>query len=194
MQDNMNSSPDNSLKSATAPEFYVVSLNKFLILFLGTAGLYMTYWFYQQWVFYKQAHKGDEWPVIRATFPVFFVPSLFKKLTDIYERKSGNKSDVLKKSTLLFIIVTVISFLCDNVPVSAELRPYISLLSIATIPLFCWLCYQAQWFVNYACDDINGASNANYTVANYIWLAIGAMVWCIYIYYVFTPIPVPDLS
>lgn len=182
-----------SLKETTTEtmptqQFYVVSLNKFLVLFMGSAGLYMTYWFYKQWACYKAAHNGPEWPVLRGVFSVFFVPSLFGKLTALYEKKSGKKSGALKTATNLFIVVAVINFVSSNIPVNDETGVYLALVNLFTTPLFCWFCYQAQWFANYVCDDPTGNSNKDYSSANSLWLGVGIVLWVVYFMYVVFPL------
>lgn len=196
MQDDANQPPkiessnetESTFHAIEQPEFYVVSLNKFLILFMGTAGLYMTYWFYKQWACYKQAHQGPEWPVMRGVFSVFFVPSLFTKLTHLYQTKSGKKSGALNTATGLFIVVAVINFICGNISASPEVSAYLALVNFVTTPLFCWFCYQAQWFVNYVCDDPDGDSNKALSAANYAWLGVGIVLWAVYLFYIVFPL------
>jgi len=163
------------------PKLYVVSLNKFAVLFMGTAGLYMAYWFYKQWELYKLSVKGNQIPVLRALFSIFFVHSLFSKLTALYEIKSGKQSSALHTAATLFVIVSAISFASGYVPEESEFKPFLLVLNLIFTPVLCWFCYQAQWFVNYLADDINGESNQKFTGANYAWIAIGIFFWLMYI-------------
>jgi len=179
-----NQTDDKELSSML---FYVVSLDKFLVLFISTLGLYMTYWFYKQWLCYKEATQGKEWPMMRATFSVLFVHGLFAKLTEKYEEKSGVKSTLLNRSATLFIVVAVISFVCGNVPDPRSISPYLILVNLLTIPFFCWFCFQAQWFANYVCDDIGGTRNNTYSIANYCWITLGIIWWFIYFSYIVLP-------
>jgi hypothetical protein len=41
--------------AGTRLRFYVVAPRKFLILFLGTLGLYLLYWMYAQWACFRRA-------------------------------------------------------------------------------------------------------------------------------------------
>ena len=183
MQNDLYNLPKEPVKT----KFYVVSLNKFAVLSFGTAGLYLTYWFYKQWQTYKEANDVQLFPVVRAVFPIFFVYSLFQKLTELYQQKSGKESNVLTKGSFLFIFVGVLSILFSsflNAPSPESIpEPNISsaLLNLISTPLLCWFCYQAQWFANYVCDDINGEQNNTYNMANYIWLGIGFFVWYAYL-------------
>jgi len=170
----------NNIEQAM-PQLYVVSLNKFLVLFMGTSGLYMLYWFYKQWALYKQSVNGNQIPVLRALFPIFFVHSLFNKLTALYTQKSGKQSSALQTAATLFVVVGVISFFTGNVSEESAWKPFLLLLNLFFTPILCWFCYQAQWFINYISDDLEGESNKTYTPANYVWLVIGAFFWCMYI-------------
>ena len=58
--------------------FYVVSLKKFWILTIGTAGLYLVYWFIKHWKNWKLASGERLWPFMRMLFSVFFVHHLFR--------------------------------------------------------------------------------------------------------------------
>lgn len=166
---------------AMIPKFYVVSLNKFAMLFIGTAGLYMVYWFYQQWKSYKLSVNGNQMPILRALFSIFFVHSLFNKLTAFYAIKSGKKSSALNTAATLFVVVSAISFASGYVPEDSELKPFLLVLNLVFTFVLCWFCYQAQWFINYICNDINGESNKEFTGANYAWIAVGALFWCMYV-------------
>ena len=173
---------DNTAEIEEAiPKFYIVSLNKFTVLFMGTAGLYMAYWFYKQWEAYKLSIKGNQIPVMRALFSLFFVHSLFNKLTTLYTQKSGKNSSVLNTAATLFVVVSTISFASGYVSEDSEFKPFLLVLNLISTPILCWFCYQAQWFINYICNDINGDSNKGFTSGNYIWIIIGTLFWCMYI-------------
>jgi len=163
------------------PQFYVVSLNKFLVLFMGTSGLYMVYWFYQQWAAYKASVDGKQMPIMRALFPIFFVHALFNILTTLYTQKSGKESTALRTAATLFVVVGAVSFFTGNVPEESTWKPFLLVLNLLFTPMLCWFCYQAQWFINYVSDDLEGKSNQTYSPANYVWLVVGIFFWCMYI-------------
>lgn len=75
MDSNPYAAPSSAVEITTAPlnhRFYVASPTKFLIMYLGTMGIYEIYWVYKHWAQFKAATKGDQWPVMRALFPIFF--------------------------------------------------------------------------------------------------------------------------
>ena len=163
------------------PKLYVVSLNKFAVLFMGTAGLYMAYWFYKQWELYKLSTQGKQIPILRALFSIFFVHSLFNKLTALYAIKSGKENKALNTSATLFVVVSAISFVSGYVPEESEFKPFLLVLNLIFTPVLCWFCYQAQWFINYISDDTNGKTNQKLTGANYVWVVVGTFFWIMYI-------------
>jgi hypothetical protein len=57
--------------------YYDVSLTKFILLWLGTLGLFHFYWFYKQWD-YERENGADVVPLLRALFAPFFVYGLFR--------------------------------------------------------------------------------------------------------------------
>lgn len=55
-----------------AAPFFSVGNPKFLIMYLGTFGVYQIYWMYKQWVTVRARTREEMWPVARAIFPIFF--------------------------------------------------------------------------------------------------------------------------
>jgi hypothetical protein len=56
MQTSPNGMPEDQ---QSAPYFYAVGLPKFVVLWLGTLGLYGLYWFYQHWQIIRVREGGD---------------------------------------------------------------------------------------------------------------------------------------
>src|SRR5437016_3978380 len=65
---------------------YVVAPTKFLVLAIGTLGLYQVYWFYKNWALLNVKHQSY-WPVARAIFAIFFVYPLFKEIEGELEKR-----------------------------------------------------------------------------------------------------------
>lgn len=55
----------------------VISVNKFLILFTISFGLYSIWWMFKVWRFFKEKDSLDIMPVWRSIFSIFFAYSLF---------------------------------------------------------------------------------------------------------------------
>ena len=89
--------------------FYVVSPKKFLVLFIGTLGMYQLYWFYQNWMKYKLDNNSSLWPVPRAIFSIFFTHSLFRKVNEELEFKAVKEKWDYATAATLFVLFTLIS-------------------------------------------------------------------------------------
>ncbi|WP_434574105.1 hypothetical protein J3P88_03970 [Pseudomonas sp. Z3-6] len=63
-----------------APRFYIVSKNKFIVMFLLTLGYYYTYWLYKNWKTYRIATNARVLPLIRTIMGVLFTYSLHMKI------------------------------------------------------------------------------------------------------------------
>lgn len=64
----------------TAPRFYIVSKNKFIVMFLLTLGYYYTYWLYKNWKTYRIATNARVLPLIRTIMGMLFTYSLHMKI------------------------------------------------------------------------------------------------------------------
>lgn len=63
-----------------APRFYIVSKNKFIVMFLLTLGYYYTYRLYKNWKTYRIATNARVLPLIRTIMGVLFIYSLHMKI------------------------------------------------------------------------------------------------------------------
>lgn len=166
-----------ALPVAERTPFYVVSARKFTILFLGTAGLYLIYWMYKQWAQFKRAHRGDEWPVARAIFAVFFVHSLYLEVDKaIRARAVAFDWDprALANGTVLAMIASTVSGRLASRGIGSPLTDWFSVLILfVMMPLL----LRAQRAANAACGDPDGSANARLTAANVVWLLFGAVFW-----------------
>lgn len=70
------------------PKIELLSINKFLILYILSFGLYGTWWMYKSWKFFKEKELSDIIPAARAIFAIFFCFALFEKILD-YAKSNG---------------------------------------------------------------------------------------------------------
>jgi hypothetical protein len=157
--------------------FYVVSLPKFLVLFFITAGMYQVYWTYKHWAQFKRATKGDEWPVMRAIFSVFFTHSLFNEIGLSLERspfKYPWAAGLFGGLATLFLLTGNV---LDRMAAKDVGSPYTDLMSLAVIPLLGFFLYQGQRAANHACGDPQGETNQQFTAANIVWIILGVLFW-----------------
>ena len=157
--------------------FYVVSPTKFIALYLTTFGLYGLYWMYRHWATYRRATRQEMWPVARAIFSIFFFHSLYaeidqrlRRLNVAYEWNPGTLATV---TVVLSLAESVLSRM-GRFGATGKIWP---VLVIGCIPLIGFVKMTAQRAANAACEDPIGSSNANFTVANILFLVLGGLFW-----------------
>ena len=166
-------------------EFYVVSLKKFLILFLGTFGFYTVYWFYKHWNMYKHSSNEDMWPVMRAIFSIFFTHSLFALFEMKYTNKTGEPPRSINHLATIYVVFAIGCQICSNMSDNGYGNPITMYLGLLILPISCYVLYQAQSLANYAGQDVKGQSNSVLTGLNYFWLLIGAVFWVLILFGVY---------
>jgi hypothetical protein len=184
MESDIYKPPESDLgeEFAAPRDFYVVSPRKFLLLFIATLGLYKLYWFYKQWSLYKQSTHSDLWPIPRALFSIFFTHSLFEKIDTALKGKSIPYTWQPSTLATLYVILVIFENICDRLAFRDVGSPVTDLLSLAVLPFIAWVAYKAQLATNVASGDPEGESNSQLTVANFIWMFIGALLWIIILF------------
>lgn len=171
-----NSEQDLKVKS-NEMEFYIVSPKKFLILFLGTLGIYAVYWFYKHWSQYKKSTNENVWPIMRGFFSIFFIHSLFSFFEMKYEKKTGEAPKSINYLATIYVVVAIVSQICKKLSENGYGAPLTFYLSLLILPVSCWVLYKAQSLANFSGEDVNGSSNSKLTCLNYIWLVLGLISW-----------------
>jgi hypothetical protein len=162
---------DNSV----ANKFFIVSPGKFLILYLGTFGLYDIYWSYKNWSNYRNATSGTQWPIARAIFAPFFAHSLFKKIALSDKDEKSNWPHVLYAT--VYLLLSILNYISDLL-IGKQFGPTVS--SIVTVFILfglCWSVYQVQLKVNLMSDPVKGEENSNFTFLNIFWISFGLLIW-----------------
>lgn len=162
---------------ATKMEFYAVSQKKFLIMFLGTFGLYSVYWFYKHWSLYNKSENEDVWPIMRCIFQIFFTHSLFSLFEMKYQNKTGESPKSINNIATIYVVTAILGNIGSNLAGSGYGVPFTHYSLFMALPISCWCLYQAQSLANYASNDVNANSNNKLTLINYIWLVLGLMIW-----------------
>lgn len=162
-------------------KFYVVSIQKFWILFIASFGLYALYWFYKHWYEIKSFQKSDIWPIPRAIFQVFFTHSLFKEITSTLKNKQISFKWVLPPSLLatIYVVVSIVSNAADRFSRRNDNFSAVDVVSLVLLPVLGWCLAQAQKAANLAVGDAQGASNATMTMTNYVWLVFFGLMWLV---------------
>jgi hypothetical protein len=157
---------------------YVVAPRKFLLLMIGTLGIYAVYWFYRNWKLLNERHQSY-WPVMRAIFAIFFTHSLLREVDGILERKTPRyvwSPGMLATVYVVSVLAGRILSRLNNVGIGGTVA---GLLALATLVPMVWSLYQAQKAINVSQDDPEGSTNAALTAANWVWLVIGFALWAL---------------
>lgn len=177
---------DDTIKPASGDqnndmEFYIVSPKKFLILFIGTVGLYAVYWFYKQWDLYKKSTKEDIWPLVRCIFSIFHTHSLFALFETKYQIKTGTAPQSINTLATLYVVAAVGSQVASKLSEHGYGNPLSFYISLLALPVTGYVFYQAQLLVNASSHDPSGSSNNKLGGLNYLWLVLGLLSWCLMI-------------
>lgn len=70
----------------------LISINKFVLLFVVTMGLYGAWWMYKSWRFFKIKDRLDIFPEVRAIFAIIFLLSLLDTIRIYAERFGYNRT------------------------------------------------------------------------------------------------------
>jgi hypothetical protein len=184
MSDNPYETPQGELIHPADPSpasaLYVVSKKKMIVLFIMTLGIYQVFWYYQNWRLYKLATGEKIWPLPRAIFSIFFVHSLFRAANNQRDREHGDLPawNHSQQATII-VLLLIISQVMDRMSSKSIGSPITDVLSLLVLfPLVA--CYaSAQVRINEACGEPLGSSNNRFTVGNYIWMVLGALMWAL---------------
>lgn len=160
-------------------EFYVVASRKFFLLFFLTVGLYQIYWFYRHWAQFKRHRKLDLWPIPRAIFAVFFTHSLAREIEARIHRSTARFDWSPGAIATTFVILQIASNILDRMAWRNIGFPVTDWISIGILLPMAWLAHAMQRAANVACGDPDGASNAQLTAANWIWMLLGGILWAL---------------
>ncbi|WP_374354417.1 hypothetical protein [Chitinimonas sp.] len=171
------SDPGSYAETSANGGFYVVSPKKFAVLFFATLGAYQLYWFFRNWKAYRANSGESVWPVPRAFFSIFFTHSLMRKVHAQLSRVSPSWSDDPRKLATPIVILTIVSMLISNKNTDSV---YSDLLTLVFLLPQYLLFSRAQAAINTASGDAEGHTNSRFSVANYIWIVLGALLWALY--------------
>lgn len=154
---------------------YVVAPWKFNLLFWSTLGLYELYWNFQNWQNQKDTRQEKVRPVWRALFSVFFFASLLKTINSENEGKA--KPLPVATMATLYILSYLISTISDRAAANMETFGALDLISLALLPVTWAVLFKAQKAINLSQGDEHGQLNNRLTLANGIWILLGAALW-----------------
>lgn len=163
----------------TAPRFYIVSKNKFIVMFLLTLGYYYTYWLYKNWKTYRIATNARVLPLIRTIMGVLFIYSLHMKIDrQLYLSHTHYRwhPRLLALSLIVSEFVGVYAAFWPSAPGAHPAIPAATLL----FNLFCLL--RVQSAINHLENDPLGQQNSKITAANCFWISLTGIGLALLIY------------
>lgn len=164
-------------EAVPAPRYYVVSAAKFWTLELVTFGLYGLYWMYQHWASIKRATRGDEWPVMRAIFEVFFIHSLAADIDQTLRRARIDHRWSPGGVATGAVVAMIAGRIFDRVPANIISDEAGMALSVGVVAIIATFKSRIQLAANLACGDEHGRGNARFTGANIAWLVVFGLLW-----------------
>ena len=160
-------------------QFYVVSIKKFTVLFFATLGLYSIYWFYKNWKEFKLYNNANIWPVARGMFNIFFAHKLFSEIQSALKKRDILFDWAPNALAIAYVALSIVGNILDRMSMKEIGSPYTDLLGILILLLIYLTLLKPQKAINLSQDDIEGASNRTYTVANVAWISLGLLLWAI---------------
>ena len=162
-----------------APRFYIVSKNKFIVMFLLTLGYYYTYWLYKNWKTYRTATNARVLPLIRTIMGVLFIYSLHMKIDrQLYISHTPYKwhPRLLAFALIASGFLWIYAAFWPSAPGAHPVVP------IATLffNMFCVL--RVQSAINHLENDPLGQQNSRITAANCFWISLVGVGLALLIY------------
>lgn len=180
MHDNIYAPPSADVENqqdGKAYRFYVVSKNKFIVLFVITLGIYSIYWFYKNWHLYKPYTEERVWPVPRAIFNVLFTHSLFREInTHLLREKPDYHWDYNREATI-YVLFSIIAHISGNFPEDSTYAAYLYFFSIICLFVALFPCLKAQMAINTLYGDPSGSSNSRFSFGNIAVIILGLLFW-----------------
>jgi hypothetical protein len=158
----------------------LVDVNRFILLYIFSMGLYFLWWMYKSWRFFKEKDGEDIMPAVRAVFGIIFMYPLFERIQHF-----ASESHYTRKfsSGLLTFAIIIIGLVGSKLPDPFWLVTYtVALLAIAPVSA-----------MNFAIAN-SGRYNAIYGTLNARQigiLVVGSILWLIVLAGFFIP---PDLG
>ncbi|OUM07420.1 hypothetical protein BW686_10920 [Pseudomonas syringae] len=171
---------DKEASASGGPEFYVVSLQKFFILYFLTSGFFSIYWFYRNWALNKKFSGSNVWPVARVVFSFIYAFALFRTVDKSLRRQGSGHLAYWALVASVSLALTIAGTLLAQ-GASGNLRfemPggwLVWAVLLATAQTLNMMLVQSK--MNVAALDPDGSSNSRLTLANGFWIVAGCAMW-----------------
>ena len=147
-------------------QFKKIDVNKFIILFISTFGLYGIWWMYKSWQFFKDKDAMDIMPAMRALFCVFYLPSLNRYILELANEKGCHYT----YSPITMYFGYLILILLGNLP-----QPYFLVAFLSFV--FLLPPYKALNFAINSCSEVYVTSQKGFNIREIFLLIAGGILW-----------------
>ncbi len=185
--------PKATLEIASGQDFYAVSMRKFWIMSIATAGIYYVYWGFRHYQTIRMKSRESLWPIPRAIFMIFFYHDLYRRFAAQAAARDQNFTFNHSQYATASVVVVLISSICGQLSSRGFGEPITNFLPLLLIFAQAYLMAAAQSVANFATDDELGSSNANFTALNVLWMVIGALIWGSVIFGIYATVFSPEL-
>jgi hypothetical protein len=158
--------------------YLTISTNKFLTLCFFSLNLYILWWSYKTWRFFKEREELDIMPALRALFTIIFMIPLFEKIKAL---SYNDDAEPKYNSVLLFLGVLVFNLL-GYLP-----KPF-NLVSIFASVFFVFPFEAFQKGIE-ATGDYQVKEQEGFNSNQVYILGIGGLFWVMMIYGLFVETP-----
>lgn len=168
-------SSGNQPVNAGPGELYVVSIRKFVLLYVFTCSGYVFYWSYRNWLSCKDMTGADIMPVLRGVFWPFFILSQFEYVQlrlDMAGRSHCWHPDTRGLLLMLLVWIGVLLSMLFTRPSDTSFVFAVYMLLIAG-GLFLWI--GAQRAINVLQGDPKGSCNDTVSGCNVLWMMAGGL-------------------
>ena len=165
----------NRLLGLGPSELYVVSVTKFVVLYLLTGGGYIVYWSYRNWATYKERVGADIFPLVRAVLWPFFILELFDKIQNGLDLAGKPCRWHPEPRALLIMLMVMISTLFAMFFDDPQDAGVVFIANAVLITVSVFLFVGSQRAINLLANDRLGGSNCNFNVGNVFWALAGAV-------------------
>ena len=164
------------MNTSRLDHYYVVSMRKFTVLFIGTMGMYQLYWFYRMFKSMEVVQDRKLLPIFRTLLSFIFVLGLFNFIYRA-ERNCENsrewRPDFLAG---VFVGSWAVQMLVILGSSSLPATVYFLIQLLAFFAQF-YAVYQVQLAVNRIAKDPFGQVNPRMTTTNLLWVLFGTFLW-----------------
>jgi len=184
---------DVSVSATNEADFYVVAPRKFYLLSVLTLNGYFIYWFYRNWHLIKRCTGESIWPPMRGVFYIFFTHSLFARVGKKIKTLGRNFAWRPSYIATWVVVLAIIGNGLDRLSAKSIGSPVSDLIAIALVLVIPAILLNAQRAINFACEDPAGSTNEDLTLANWLWMIFGGLLWMVVLFGAYVTLVNPEL-